>query len=660
VLSHELLTNPRLDVTLAVNGYDDGLSTGEIRRFLGDCLGPSDYRKNAARLARQLGSCDERLVDLLELRLPQELDAATATLCMQALCGESPDSPAPIVGELAQRSSSLESPVRQLVAEKIRAFEQERESSGKSFNYADCSVGNILFAGCFLTASRSFNRALADYCDLVGLPPGMLENVTDGTDAFLAALNVDGELLVSEADVVDATRCNQIDEIFLVGQRMDEETAEAIRKLSPEQRKPELQRRSVVPPPNPDLLQKIRRADLIVYSPGTQHSSLFPSYLTPEIGAAIAGNLEAIKLLITNLEEDADLAGMSAARLVDVALYYLRDKNRRPDPAPSLITHYLIHDPVGAQADSAAYLPLGSLDNLRDPRSVRIADFESGEAGRHDAAKLLQPYIDAVFERSEKRKVAVLLQETRSADKISQTMIELVRAGVERLPYTLEVFYSSSEDFESSFKDSLPFAVRNLDGVASVDRFRSALADEGFEYVVLFDSSGMYKGEDILNMLLSLRRGRHDAIWGSRRLSVNDIRMAYRLLHRSSPISGMVSYLGSHVLSLGFLLGYGRYISDTLSGAKVIRTPYLLQNEIDPGRPGSNFEMLSVLLRDRAEVFETPVHYLPIAPDRVRRTTMVDGLRAVWTIVAGRFRPIRYRTPERQVRRRRVSGSVPS
>ena len=41
-------SRPDVALTIAINGYDDGASTGEVRRFLGDSLGPSDFRKNAS------------------------------------------------------------------------------------------------------------------------------------------------------------------------------------------------------------------------------------------------------------------------------------------------------------------------------------------------------------------------------------------------------------------------------------------------------------------------------------------------------------------------------------------------------------------------------------------------------------------------------------
>src|SRR5215813_6711385 len=70
VLSKELLRDPHISLTVAINGYDDGASTGEIRRFLGDALGPSDFRKNASRLARVLQTCPAPLIEILDRRLP--------------------------------------------------------------------------------------------------------------------------------------------------------------------------------------------------------------------------------------------------------------------------------------------------------------------------------------------------------------------------------------------------------------------------------------------------------------------------------------------------------------------------------------------------------------------------------------------------------------
>ena len=41
---------PGVEIDIIVNGYDDGKSTGEIRKFIPGILGPSDFRKNLSHL----------------------------------------------------------------------------------------------------------------------------------------------------------------------------------------------------------------------------------------------------------------------------------------------------------------------------------------------------------------------------------------------------------------------------------------------------------------------------------------------------------------------------------------------------------------------------------------------------------------------------------
>jgi hypothetical protein len=71
VLSRRLIAHADVRVTLAVNGYDDGASTGEVRRFLGDALGPSDFRKNASRAAAAKATASPPLIQLLDSRIPE-------------------------------------------------------------------------------------------------------------------------------------------------------------------------------------------------------------------------------------------------------------------------------------------------------------------------------------------------------------------------------------------------------------------------------------------------------------------------------------------------------------------------------------------------------------------------------------------------------------
>src|SRR5688572_22499869 len=73
-ISEALVTHPQIQLTILVNAYDDGLSTGRLRRFIPGMLGPSDVRKNLSRLIGETDSSDRAMRFLLEYRLPAPME----------------------------------------------------------------------------------------------------------------------------------------------------------------------------------------------------------------------------------------------------------------------------------------------------------------------------------------------------------------------------------------------------------------------------------------------------------------------------------------------------------------------------------------------------------------------------------------------------------
>jgi 2-phospho-L-lactate transferase/gluconeogenesis factor (CofD/UPF0052 family) len=613
VLSKELITHPGIGLTLAINGYDDGRSTGEVRRFLGDALGPSDFRKNASHLARTLRTCADEAIDALDRRLPSPCGREEALAILRQVTGPAED--------------------------RIARFEQELIESGRPFDFSDCAIGNIVFAGSFLMAARNFNDAVDDYCGLLHLPPGLIENVTDGTNAYLVALDPDDRLLASEADIVDAKRQNRIKDIYLLDRKPSAEDATALASMKPDEIARWLEGHRQRVPINPDLVARLATADLIVYSPGTQHSSLFPSYLTEGLSRAIANNLSALKLLITNIQSDAELTGASAVDIVERAVYYLSDKGRLPISTPFVITHYVFNDPRGSQED-APYVPLGRLDALEDPRLVRISNYEDGITGRHDPAKVLMPFLESLLREPRRQRVAVWLYDSGSRSKVSQTLLEMVRAQIQELSLDITVFYGGVEEIDRTFTGRFPFPIQWLGAETDVETsIRQALAAAPFDYVLLFESSGMYNGEDLVGVAAPLAFGRLDAVWGSRRLSVRDIEASLRVRYRHNAALRMASTIGSHLLSASYLLLYGHYVSDTLSGVRGLRTPYVSSPDVRLGDKLLNQRLLSALLAQRAEILETPVRFYAMSPAQVRRTSVAEGLQSLMKILWWRLRP---------------------
>ena len=264
-----------------------------------------------------------------------------------------------------------------------------------------------------------------------------------------------------------------------------------------------------------------------------------------------------MKLLITNIQADAEIAGSSAVDIIERAVFYLKDKGRRLTPTPALVTHYLLNAPQGGDAGDT-YVPLGRLDALQDPRLVRVGQYEQPGSGRHDAAKVLGPYVASLLaRRHQRRRVAILLHDAGSVDKLAQTLLEMIRGGLADQPVDVTVFCETGRAARSRLCIGACRApvteVASLDDPAEDRRLRAALVEGGFEHLLLFESSGMYNGEDVPWLVSHLLGGRLDAVWGSRRLSVRDIEESYRLKYRQHAVMGSVSRVGSHVLSLAYL-----------------------------------------------------------------------------------------------------------
>jgi 2-phospho-L-lactate transferase/gluconeogenesis factor (CofD/UPF0052 family) len=613
VLSKRLLARPDVALTLVINGYDDGASTGAVRRFLGDSLGPSDFRKNASRVAEATGSCSEGLLALVDRRLPA--GAAEALSEFEALA------------EGAASATGLAAAEAEGVRARLQAFRAEM-ARGREFDFSDTAVGNLVFAGGFLRAARQFNAAVDDYAALLGLRPGLIDNVTNGENAYLVAIEDGGHVLATEEQIVDPTRQNRIADIFLIDRPLPpgEWTADRARAF--------FEQHAARVTLNPRVADRIDAADLIVYAPGTQYSSLFPSYMTPGLSDRIAGNLKALKLLITNLQVDAEITGASAVALVDRALHYLTGKGSRPVPTPLLITHYLLNDPKQA-AQETPYVPLGQVESLEDPRLVRIGFYEDGVSGRHDAAKVLTPFVESLLAPAPRIRAGVFLYGANSTNKLMQSMLELARVPTDA---DLTVFAAKPAALaDTSFTRNLPFQVEFAAGEAEAERqLRAAIAAGALDYVVLFESSGMYRGDDAAAMIGYVKDRRLDAVWGSRRISKRDIEISYRL-RAEAPVHRAMSRAGSHVLSVAYLALYGRYVADTLSGVRIIRASDAAAVTIPFSHRLFNQHVLATLMRRWAELLEVPVQFLPLPGERVDRTSIGEGLSSLATIVTRRF-----------------------
>src|SRR5204863_2847978 len=113
---------------------------------------------------------------------------------------------------------------------------------------------------------------------------------------------------------------------------------------------------------------------------------------------------------------------------------------------------------------------------------------------------------------------------------------------------------------------------------------------------------------------------------------------------QKTPLVWAISAVGSHVLSLACLLVYGRYVSDTLSAVRAVSVDDALAIGVPLTHKRANQHLLARLLRRKADILEIPVQFFPISPEKVKRTTVVDGLQSLGALFAGRVAAVEPRT----------------
>jgi len=154
-------------------------------------LGPSDFRKNLSYLFGNYSQSQYALKSLMEYRLPGE----TGKLQRFAETGDPSLLDEPVKGWFAQLVHETSERMRALLA---RFF---THATGREFDYRDCSLGNLIFAGAYLEKDKDFNAAAAAVAELVGSRARLL-NVGEQQNRVLAGLKQDGTILASEAAIV--------------------------------------------------------------------------------------------------------------------------------------------------------------------------------------------------------------------------------------------------------------------------------------------------------------------------------------------------------------------------------------------------------------------------------------------------------------------------
>jgi 2-phospho-L-lactate transferase/gluconeogenesis factor (CofD/UPF0052 family) len=378
-----LLARQGLHVTSVVNAYDDGKSTGEIRRFFG-MLGPSDIRKVQELMLPNDDPDYHANLRLFQYRFPLDCER---TEVLSHLCRFAEGVDVALVGANLS-SAKVRSALQSFVVEFVKGLSTIEQVVGEEFNFSDCSIMNCLYAGAFLAFQRNIEQATLFIDRLFKLRGTVLP--TSIEDKKLVALRENGQMLYSEAEIVELRSNVRIERIYLLDKLLDKTRFE---DLSTEDKRYYLERHHCFVGVSPSVKLALRQADIIIYSAGTQHSSLYPTYMSAGLARTIADNRSAYKVFMTNIGADYETPSYKASDYIRGAHRYLNLSDERNYRLGELFDMVLINQSQLKANETYVEYDEAGFNNINVP--LCVDGFECAiEPGKHDGVKVVETILD--------------------------------------------------------------------------------------------------------------------------------------------------------------------------------------------------------------------------------------------------------------------------
>jgi 2-phospho-L-lactate transferase/gluconeogenesis factor (CofD/UPF0052 family) len=577
-----LLRRTDIELTLLVNGYDDGLSTGALRTFIPGMLGPSDFRKNLSYLFGNYSQAQYALKSLMEYRLAGGAEIEKLARFTQG--GDLATLDEPLKGWCAQLPAPSGAQLRGLLN---RFF---AHAAGVPFDYRGCSLGNLIFAGAYLKCGHEFNAAAAEVAELVGSRARLL-NVAEQQNRILAGLKQDGTLLPNEAVIVGPQSASPIRNLYLLEQPLTAQDIEALDAMDAAGKRDWLTARDALPRLSQAAAQALAGADIILYGPGTQHSSLLPSYRIAR--EALTAAPAPVKALVMNLESDHDIQGLSAGDVLANARRY-----------GATVNHVLL--------DNGGRLLPGVLDGV----TVMHAAFANPARPHiHNGTAVTDALLGLRAGRAAPSVeiFADILGRSIASDELVEEYLETDWSG-----------FAAHLTLNRATPTDPSVGMVRLDGLfPELAALRDWLAHGTSDYLVLMTGDGAYRFADVRAILHLLEQQPSlGGVFGSRTQSRRQFITSVRAAYGENKLLYWMGKAAAFFLSTAFYLRTGVIFSDPLTGLRVFRRSAVAGLPALKGR--APLAIVRQLIAQGVELAELPVLYRTFSgftdPDwRVRR-----------------------------------------
>ena len=378
-----LISRQRLHVTSIVNAYDDGKSTGAIRRFFG-MLGPSDIRKVQELMLPKDDPEHENYVTLFQYRFPLDCNREDVLEQLKLfLDSESME----LVG-IHLNNIRVREKLKSFLAEFLAGLNTIEKARQEQFDFADCSIMNCLYAGAFLASNRNIEQATISIDRLFQLRGTVLP--TSIEDKKLVAQRENGEILYSEAEIVELRSNVRVERIYLLDQSLDKSKFEI---LDHNEKRSYLERHHCYVGVSRGVRLALQRAEIIIYSAGTQHSSLYPTYMSAGLAESISDNHSALKVFITNIGADYETPSYKASDYILGAHRYLNLSDERNYSMEELFDVIFINQSHFKDDETYVEYDEGGFHDISIQRLIDVFESEDNP-GKHNGTKVVKTILD--------------------------------------------------------------------------------------------------------------------------------------------------------------------------------------------------------------------------------------------------------------------------